>query len=126
MAQAARLHDPIGHSPTMSWLLAGLLAGAAIAVAAVAIVGTGGLAAAAVVGGMAAAGAGVGEMMSTMSWAPKEVVGKIMRQGSANVFTNRRPAARAHLDYAICDKHTDNEVIATGSRTVFLTSSPSH
>ncbi|WP_426343561.1 PAAR domain-containing protein [Pseudoduganella sp. R-32] len=124
MAQAARLYDPIGHSPTMSWLLTGLLAGAAIAVAAVAIVGTGGLAAAAVVGGMAAAGAGVGEMMSTMSWAPKEVVGKIMRAGSANVFTNRRPAARAHLDYAKCEKHTDNEVIATGSGTVFINGMP--
>jgi uncharacterized Zn-binding protein involved in type VI secretion len=124
MAQAARLHDPIGHSPTMSWLLTGLLAGAAIAVAAVAIVGTGGLAAAAIIGGAAAAGAGLGEVMSTMSWAPKEVVGKIMRSGSANVFTNKRPAARAHLDYAECDKHTDAEVIATGSGTVFINSMP--
>jgi len=124
MALAARLHDPVGHSPTMSWLLKGLLAGAAIAVAAVAIVGTGGLAAVAVVGGMAAAGAGIGEMMSTMSWAPKEVVGKIMHACSANVFINQRPAARAHLDYAKCKKHSDAEVIATGSGTVFINGMP--
>jgi len=31
MPAAARLTDPIGHSPTMSWLLKGLLIGAAIA-----------------------------------------------------------------------------------------------
>ncbi|MFP5390199.1 MAG: hypothetical protein ACLGI6_01440 [Gammaproteobacteria bacterium] len=29
MAQAARITDPIGHSPAMSWLLKGLLVGAA-------------------------------------------------------------------------------------------------
>lgn len=124
MAQAARLNDPIGHSPTMSWLLGGLLAAAAIAVAAVAIVGTGGLAAVAIVGGAAAAGAGLGEMMSTMSWAPKEEVGKITAAGSANVFTNGLRAIRAHLDTAKCDKHTDTEKVATGSGTVFINGMP--
>lgn len=72
MAHAARLNDPIGHSPTINWLLGGLIAAAAIAVTAVAVVGTGGLAAAAIIGGAAAAGGGIGEVMSTMSWAPKE------------------------------------------------------
>lgn len=121
---AARLNDPIGHSPTMSWLLGGLIAAAAIAVAAVAVVGTGGLAAAAIIGGAAAAGGGIGEVMSTMSWAPKEEVGNITTTGSPNVFTNSLRAIRAHLDTAKCDKHTDAEKVATGSGKVFINSMP--
>ncbi len=124
MSQAARLNDPIGHSPTMSWLLGGLIAAAAIAVTAVAVVGTGGLAAAAIIGGAAAAGGGIGEVMSTMSWAPKEEVGNITATGSPNVFTNGLRAIRAHLDTAKCDKHTDTEKIATGSGKVFINSMP--
>ncbi|MCE3602670.1 PAAR domain-containing protein [Massilia sp. P8910] len=125
MAQAARISDPIGHSPTMSWLLAGLLAGAAIAVAAVAIVGTGGLAAVAMVGAGAAMGAGLGEAMSTMSWAPKEVSGMISGLCSFNVFTNGKPAARAHLDMTLCAKHPQAPLpIATGSATVFINGMP--
>jgi uncharacterized Zn-binding protein involved in type VI secretion len=125
MPQAARISDPIGHSPTMSWLLAGLLAGAAIAIAAVAIVGTGGLAAVAIVGGAAAMGAGLGEAMSTMSWAPKEVSGMISGLCSLNVFTNNKPAARAHLDMVLCAKHPQAPLpIATGSATVFINGQP--
>lgn len=125
MAQAAaRLNDPIGHSPTMSWLLAGVIAAAAIAVTAVAVVGTGGLAAAAIIGGAAAAGGGIGEVLSTMSWAPKEEVGNITATGSPNVFTNGLRAIRAHLDMAKCDKHTDTEKVATGSGKVFINSMP--
>ncbi|MGW8391283.1 PAAR domain-containing protein [Pseudoduganella sp. HUAS MS19] len=124
MAQAARLNDPIGHSPTMSWLLAGVIAAAAIAVTAVAVVGTGGLAAAAIIGGAAAAGGGIGEVLSTMSWAPKEEVGNITATGSPNVFTNGLRAIRAHLDTAKCDKHTDTEKVATGSGKVFINSMP--
>lgn len=125
MSQAARIADPIGHSPTMSWLLKGLLIGAAIAVAGVAIVGTGGLAAVAIVGGTAAMGAGLGEMLSTMSWAPKEIAGAITGLGALNVFTNGRPAARAHLDFGMCSKHPQAPaLIATGSATVFINSMP--
>ncbi len=124
MAAAARLDDPIGHSPAMSWLLKGLLIGAAIAVVGVAIVGTGGLAAVAVVGGAAAMGAGLGEAMSSMSWAPKEVVGAIAAIGALKVFTNGRAAARAHLDHAICSKHGDPAIIATGSGTVYINGVP--
>jgi len=102
------LNDPIGHSPTISWLLAGVIAAAAIAVTAVAVVGTGGLAAAAIIGGAAAAGGGIGEVLSTMSWAPKEGL----------------RAIRAHLDTAKCDKHTDTEKVATGSGKVFINSMP--
>lgn len=104
MPNAARLGDPIGHSPSMSWLLRGLLIGIGIGLAAAVVIGTGGLAAAALVGGAAAAGAGLGELMSTMSWAPKEAVGQI-QSGSGNVFINGRKAARAHVDITQCGKH---------------------
>jgi uncharacterized Zn-binding protein involved in type VI secretion len=124
MPEAARLGDPIGHSPTMSWLLKGLLIGAGIALVGVAIVGTGGLAAAAIVGGMAAAGAGIGEVMSTMSFAPKEVVGKII-EGSRNVYIRGKKAARAHVDHAECGKHPQPpKVIATGSGNVYINGMP--
>lgn len=125
MPAAARLTDPIGHSPTMSWLLKGLIAGAVIAAVGVAIVGTGGLAAVAIVGGTAAMGAGLGEAMSTMSFAPKEVSGAIAMVGSTNVFTNSMPAARAHVDMVMCSKHPGPPIpIATGSGTVFINGMP--
>lgn len=125
MRKAARLGDPIGHSPSMSWLLRGLLIGAAIAVAGVAIAGTGGLAAAAIVGASAAAGAGLGELFSTMSWAPKEQCGFIVGACSSNVFTNGIRAARAHVDVAQCSKHSmPHPPIATGSATVFINGLP--
>lgn len=125
MRQAARLGDPIGHSPSMSWLLRGLLIGAAIAVAGVVIAGTGGLAAAAIIGASAAAGAGLGELLSTMSWAPKEKCGFIFGVCSSDVFTNGIRAARAHLDVAQCSKHsTPHPPIAAGSGTVFINGLP--
>jgi uncharacterized Zn-binding protein involved in type VI secretion len=125
MPKAARLGDPIGHSPTMNWLLAGLLAGAAIAVVGIAIVGTGGLAAVAIVGAAAAGGAGIGEAMSTMSWAPKEVCGAIAAPCSLNVFTNALPAARAHVDMALCAKHAPAPLpIASGSKSVYINGMP--
>ncbi|MCE3607229.1 PAAR domain-containing protein [Massilia sp. P8910] len=125
MSQAARLGDPIGHSPTMNWLIAGAVAAATIAVVGVAIVGTGGLAAVAIIGGAAAGGAGIGEALSTMSFAPKEVCGKIAGPCSMNVFTNGRPAARAHLDMTACLKHPQAPLpIATGSATVFINGLP--
>ncbi|WP_194727027.1 PAAR domain-containing protein [Noviherbaspirillum malthae] len=109
----------------MSWLLRGLLIGAAIAVAGVVIAGTGGLAAAAIIGATAVAGAGLGELLSTMSWAPKEKCGFIFGTCSSNVFTNGIKAARAHLDVAQCSKHSlPHPPIATGSGTVFINGFP--
>jgi uncharacterized Zn-binding protein involved in type VI secretion len=107
----------------MSWLLKGLMIGAAVGLAAVAVIGTGGLAAAAIVGGLAAGGAGLGEVLSTMSWAPKEVVGQIAT-GSLNVCISKRRAARAHLDSAICSKHSGGVLIATGSDSVLINGWP--
>jgi uncharacterized Zn-binding protein involved in type VI secretion len=126
MPKAARLGDPIGHSPSMSWLVKGLLIGAAVALAGVAIVGTGGLAAVAVVGGVAAGGAGIGEALSTMSWAPKEVSGAIIGPCSPNVFVNMIPlAARAHLDFVACSIHpAPPPPIAQGSSNVFINRMP--
>ncbi|MCX7111601.1 MAG: PAAR domain-containing protein [Proteobacteria bacterium] len=125
MSKTARLGEPIGHSPTMNWLLAGLLIGAAVAIAAVLIVGTGGLAAAAIVGATAATGAGIGEVVSTMSWVPKEIAGAILGACSPNVFINSKPAARAHLDFVQCSKHAGPPMpIATGSDSVFINSHP--
>ena len=109
----------------MNWLLAGLLAGAAIAVVGVPIIGTGGLAAVAIVGAGAAGGAGLGEAMSTMSWAPKEVTGLIAGICSLNVFTNARPAARAHLDMIVCSKHAGPPIpIASGGGQVYINGMP--
>ena len=48
MAQAARLADLIGLSPTMNWLVRDAIIGAAVGLAAVVIVGTGSLVAVAV------------------------------------------------------------------------------
>jgi uncharacterized Zn-binding protein involved in type VI secretion len=125
MPAAARLTDPIGHSPTMSWLLKGLLIGAAIAVTGVLIAGTGGLAAVAIVGGAAAMGAGLGEAMSTMSFAPKEVSGAISLIGSTDVFINGLAAARAHVDMVLCSKHPGPPIpIATGSGQVYINGQP--
>lgn len=124
MPKAARHSDEIGHSPTMSWLMKGLMIGAAIAVAGVLIAGTGGLAAVAIVGGVAAGGAGIGEMMSTMSFAPKEVVG-VITAACVNVFTNALPAVRAHLDFGTCSKHpSPPALVATGSAKVFINGYP--
>lgn len=125
MPNAARLADPVGHSPTMSWLLYGLLLGAGVGLAFVAVVGTGGLAAAAIIGGLAAGGAGIFEVASTMSWAPKDITGVIAPPCSSNVFTNSRPAARAHIDKAFCSPHMPPPPpIATGSDSVYINSMP--
>ncbi|RJF98074.1 PAAR domain-containing protein [Noviherbaspirillum saxi] len=121
MPQAARLGDSIGHSPTMNWLLKGVVVGAAIGMASVAVIGTGGVAAAAIIGGLAATGAEVGELLSTMSWAPKEACGVISGKCSSNVFINGIPAARAHVDVVNCAKHSSSFLpIATGSATVYI------
>lgn len=97
MPQAARLGDPIGHTPSMSSSANGASAGAALSLA-----------------GAAASGAGGGE-----------VSGKIIGPCSGNVFTNGIPAARAQVDMALCSKHPSAPLaIATGSPTVFINGMP--
>ncbi|AVR99270.1 hypothetical protein C9I28_17045 [Pseudoduganella armeniaca] len=59
-----------------------------------------------------------------MSFAGKEVTGAIAMAGSANVFVNSLPAARAHADMVACTKHPGPIPIATGSGQVFINGMP--
>jgi len=117
--EAARLGDEIAHSSAWSGLLMGAVAGVLLAVAIIAVVGTGGLAAVAIGAGIAAAGAGgalagksIGEMI------PSSASGAIA-EGSEDTEIGRRPAARAGEDHANCQRH-DKKLIALGSSTVLI------
>lgn len=120
MSAAARLDDPVEHSGSLTGLLAGLVVGA---VGAALIVGTGGLAAVAIVGATAAAGAGIGQLIGSFSYF-NHATGQIV-SGSRNVRTNGRPAARAHLDKAGCNEHgAAPQIVAQGSGTVHINGQP--
>ena len=120
MSQAARLGDPIEHTGSLTGLLAGLAIGA---IGAALIVGTGGLAAVAIVGASATAGAGIGQLIGSLSVCDHST-GQI-QSGSGNVFINGKPAARAHLDTALCDEHGPApQVLAQGSDTVYINGVP--
>jgi len=120
MSQAARLGDPIEHTGSLTGLLAGLAIGA---IGAALIVGTGGLAAVAIVGASATAGAGIGQLIGSLSVCDHST-GQI-QSGSANVFINGKPAARAHLDTALCDEHGPApQLLAQGSDTVYINGVP--
>ena len=122
-AAAARQWDPIEHSNAMGGLLAGLAIGATAALIGLAIVGTGGLAAVAIVGASAVAGAGIGELVGSLSFAVQSA-GNIV-SGSPNVHVNGLPAARAHVDKAKCDKHGSSpQTLAQGSSTVHINGMP--
>jgi uncharacterized Zn-binding protein involved in type VI secretion len=128
MQGAARLDDPIAHTSALSGLIGGAIMGAVLALGAVAVLGTGGLAAllllgvgAALTG--AAAGAWVGEFVGSLSFF-NQISGKIAA-GSPDVFVNFKPLARAVADTGKCDKHgTEPPKIATGSGTVFVNGLP--
>ena len=124
-AAAARLHDPISHSPSLGLLVAGALIGGALATLAVvtAPVSVPVLIGGAMIGGGAVAGAGIGEFVGSLSFA-RSIQGEIARPGSANVFINGRPAARAHLDTVDCHHHSAGPVIAEGSDSVFINGQP--
>lgn len=127
MSAAARVGDPIEHTSALEGLLLGLAVGAAAVVvglaAGVTILATGGLAAVAAVGAVMALSAGFGELIGSLSWCTNKA-GQIFK-GSGNVFTNGKPAARAHVDTATCDKHGSvPQVIAQGSRTVHINGQP--
>ncbi|PRD85133.1 hypothetical protein C6P88_36560, partial [Burkholderia contaminans] len=105
-------------------MIAGLIAGAVIG--AVAVVATGGaaLTVVAAVAAGAAAGGGLGEVLGTMSWAPRHVTGSLIK-GSPNVFINSRAAMRAILSLGLCSDHAGPpQVVAQGSSTVFINSQP--
>ncbi|RMO74343.1 MULTISPECIES: PAAR domain-containing protein [Pseudomonas syringae group] len=120
MSAAARLDDPIEHTGSLTGLLAGFAIGA---IGAALIVGTGGLAAVAMVGAAAATGAGIGQLIGSMSICSHQT-GQII-SGSGNVDINGKAAARAHVDKARCDDHGSGpNVLAQGSSTVYINGYP--
>jgi uncharacterized Zn-binding protein involved in type VI secretion len=123
---AARLDDPIEHSSALGGLLAGLAIGAGAVLVGIAIVGTGGLGAVALcamVGAGAATGAGIGQLLGSLSFA-SHGAGQI-KTGSGNVFTNSKAAARAHVDTAVCDQHGPApQILAQGSDSVYINGQP--
>ncbi|WP_425219196.1 PAAR domain-containing protein [Ralstonia solanacearum] len=121
---AARLGDPVAHTASKGWMMAGLIAGALIGAAAVVVTGGAALTLVAAAAAGAAAGGGLGEVLGTMSWAPRHVTGSLI-SGSFNVFVNGRPAVRAHLSQGICGDHSGSpQLVAQGSSTVFINGQP--
>jgi uncharacterized Zn-binding protein involved in type VI secretion len=103
MPEAARVTDPISHTPVLAGILVGILAGAVLAVAVVAVVGTGGLAAPFVAAGIAAAAAGGGLAGGYIAGAMAPMItGAIIPLCSPNVFIGGLNAARALADAALC------------------------
>lgn len=126
MSSAARVGDPIEHSSALGGLLAGLAIGAGAVLVGIAVIGTGGVGAVALVamvGAGAATGAGIGQLIGSLSFADRQT-GQI-RSGSGNVHINGRPAARAHIDYAECSDHSGtSKPLAQGSRAVHINGQP--
>ncbi|WP_156385753.1 MULTISPECIES: PAAR domain-containing protein [unclassified Pseudomonas] len=123
---AARLDDPIEHSRALSGLLGGLALGAGAVLIGIAIVGTAGfgaIALGAMVGAGAATGAGIGQLLGSLSFATHDA-GQI-NSGSGNVFINGRAAARAHVDTAVCTQHgSAPQILAQGSDSVRINGQP--
>ncbi|AHG43349.1 type IV secretion protein Rhs [Pseudomonas syringae CC1557] len=126
MTAAARLDDPIEHSSALGGLLAGLAIGAGAVLVGIAVVGTGGLGAlalGAMVGAGAATGAGIGQLIGSLSFACHNA-GQI-KTGSGNVYINGKPAARAHVDTAVCTQHSGTpQILAQGSDSVYINNLP--
>ncbi|MEZ4296521.1 MAG: PAAR domain-containing protein [Polyangiaceae bacterium] len=131
MPLAARLGDDVQHSSALLGLMAGLAIGIAVGVFVVATGGLGGIVAAAVIGGAACTGAGIGEAAGSLSVAPGIVTGALV-SGSGNVHVNGILVARATLDSTDCKgtpplfylpSHAGKRV-ATGSGTVLINSQP--
>jgi len=126
--QPATIGHAIAHSSPFAGALGGLLAGVAIgalcAVAAAAVVGTGGLAAPLII----AAAAGLGgsfthSLVNGFFSKAATVTGKII-EGSPDVFFEGRPVARV-TDQVLCSKHTPPPPrIAEGSETIFINGLP--
>lgn len=123
---AARLDDPIEHSSALGGLLTGLAIGAGAVLIGIAIVGTGGfgaIALGAMVGAGAATGAGIGQLLGSLSFATHNA-GQI-KSGSGNVFINGKAVARAHVDTAVCTQHGPApQILAQGSDSVYINGQP--
>ncbi|KJM55628.1 hypothetical protein B5M10_03925 [Pluralibacter gergoviae] len=122
--QAARVDDEISHTASKGWMIAGLIGGAILG--GITVVATGGTAliaiSAAAAGGCAAGG--LGEVLGSMSWAPRHVTGTL-KEGSSNVFINSRRAIRAHLSTGECEEHSGSpQRVAEGSSKVYINNYP--
>jgi uncharacterized Zn-binding protein involved in type VI secretion len=120
---AARLGDPVAHTASKGWMIAGLIGGAILGAAIAVATGGAALVVVAAIAAGASAGGGLGELLGTMSWAPRHVTGSLLT-GSPNVFINSRAAVRAHLSQGICHDHSGQQLVAQGSSTVFINSWP--
>lgn len=122
--QAARVDDPIAHTASKGWMIAGLIGGALLGVAAVAVTGGAALVVVSTVAASACAGGGLGEVLGSMSWAPRHVTGTL-KEGSPDVFVNSRKAIRAHLSLGECDEHSGTpQRVAEGSIKVYINNYP--
>ena len=121
---AAREQDDIAHTASKGWMIAGLIGGAILGAGAVVVTGGAALVVVSAAAAGACAAGGVGEVLGSMSWAPRHNTGKLL-SGSPNVFTNSRAAIRAHLSKGDCDEHSgSSQRVAEGSDKVFINNFP--
>ena len=121
---AAREQDDVAHTASEGWMIAGLIGGAILGAAAVVVTGGAALIAVSAAAAGACAAGGIGEVLGSMSWAPRHNTGKLM-SGSPNVFINSRAAIRAHLSKGNCDEHSGSlQLVAEGSDKVFINNYP--
>lgn len=121
---AARKQDEVAHTASKGWMIAGLIGGAILGAAAVVVTGGAALVVVSAAAAGACAAGGVGEVLGSMSWAPRHNTGKLL-SGSPNVFTNSRAAIRAHLSKGDCDEHSgSSQRVAEGSDKVFINNFP--
>ncbi|WP_437889020.1 PAAR domain-containing protein [Phytobacter sp. V91] len=121
--QAARVDDPIAHTASKSWMIAGLIGGALLGAATIMTGGAALVVVSAVAAG-ACAGGGLGEVLGSMSWAPRHVTGSL-REGSPNVYVNSRRAIRAHLSSGKCEEHSGSlKRVAEGSIKIYINNYP--
>ena len=131
---AARIGDPIEHTPAMLGFAIGAVAGLGVGIAllgaAVAAPFTGGLSLVAAAGAIAAVG-GIAAITGGGALAGGKIASLIgsydagpIETGSGNAFTNGRLAARAVEDTAACKDHAPHRRIAQGSDSVFINGFP--
>ncbi|NQS85365.1 putative Zn-binding protein involved in type VI secretion [Pantoea allii] len=121
---AARDLDDIAHTASKGWMIAGLIGGAILGAAAVVVTGGAALVVVSAAAAGACAAGGIGEVLGSMSWAPRHNTGKLT-SGSLNVFVNSRAAIRAHLSKGNCDEHSGSlQLVAEGSDKVFINNFP--
>ncbi|MCK7422497.1 polymorphic toxin type 46 domain-containing protein [Enterobacter asburiae] len=121
---AARVDDEIAHTASKGWMIAGLVGGAILGAAAVVVTGGTALVAVSAVAAGACAAGGLGELLGSMSWAPRHTTGTL-KEGSPKVFINSRKAIRAHLSAGECDEHSGSlQRVAEGSIKVYINNFP--